>query len=230
MSLNFVSTTVLSSTDGVSHNTETRLEGSEAASTQSEGFKPLYEQLRKNAQEEQDKYDEVTKAMRGAQALDEEDVAHLQGIEDERAERLRQQALKEKEEVESYRLAKLDYQEASRSKQQEEEEELNNLIRQESEKKINEAKEGKSALAQLKPKIKVTKKRRRTDGKSAKGTAKKSNKIEADAKEKEDAKKEGSKADDKEEATSSRKDSSDKGAITGLGGLLGSYGSDSDSD
>ena len=102
MSLNFVSTTVLSSTDGVSHDTETRLESSSNHNNNtstSENYKPLYEQLRQNAQEEQDKYDEITKALRGTRALDDEDVAHLQSVEDERNERLRLQVLKEKEEL-----------------------------------------------------------------------------------------------------------------------------------
>ena len=143
MSLNFVSTTVLSSTDGVSHNTETRNENADntiSSSINRSGggggeFKPLYEQLRQNAQEDQDKYDEMTKAMRGTRTLDDEDVAHLQGIENQRSKRLHSQAMKEQEELESYRLAKLDHEDTQQSqsnkmKQQKEmeEQEINELV------------------------------------------------------------------------------------------------------
>ena len=230
MSLNFVSTTVLSSTDGVSHNAETRLETSGAdTSTQSSGtYKPLYEQLRQNQQEEQDKYDEQTRAMRGAQALDDEDIAHLQGVENERAERLRQQAVQEKEELESFRLAKMDFHEANKAKQDVQREE--DIMGKSLEKtKENKAMEGgditynTSSMAKLKPNIKVKKKRRRKQDTESNNVEKdneslKKPKIKFDTKDlrKEETKSKDSKPKDKGEHTS------------GLGGLLHGYDSDSE--
>lgn len=219
MSLNFVSTTVLSSTDGVSHNTETRLEtsGADASSNQSSGtYKPLYEQLRQNKQEEQDKYDEMTKAMRGGQALDDDDIAHLQGVENERAERLRQQAMKEKEELESFRLAKMDFHEANKAKQDKHNEEEDTVGKMfERAKKEAQNDDGgdvtnTSSLAQLKPNIKVTKKRRRKQPGTKEETPTKKTKSKSDAK------LEPKKADVENEKPS------------GLGGLLQGYDSDSD--
>ncbi len=225
MSLNFVSTTVLSSTDGVSHNTETRLETSAAGtSTQTSGsYKPLYEQLRKNQQDEQDKYDEMTKAMRGSQALDEEDIAHLEVVENERAERLRQQALKEKEELESFRLAKLDFHEANKAKQIEKQEE-EDLIGKASQKDLKVAENVKaeeannSSLTKLKSNIKLKKKRRRkqiseTDTENIKmESATSSKKVKAE-------KGEG----ESKIASSKREECS-----PGLSGLLQGYDSDSE--
>jgi hypothetical protein len=240
MSLNFVSTTVLSSTDGVSHNTETRLESSDAASTSRSGenYKPLYEQLRKNAQEEQEKYDEVTKAMRGTCTLDDEDVAHLQGIEDERSKRLQLQAVKEQEELESYRLAKLDYQESNKSKQ-DEQEEINTLVKLEKEKQKRieqqQSNEKKSMLMQLKPKIVVTKKRRRNPSTISHGADNNySNDTDNNKVTKKIAKNEQANTGSKESSTgisskSPQNESSSKNEGS-IGGLLSGYGSDSDSD
>eukprot|EP00555_Chaetoceros_dichaeta_P004397 CAMPEP_0198263192 /NCGR_PEP_ID=MMETSP1447-20131203/11589_1 /TAXON_ID=420782 /ORGANISM="Chaetoceros dichaeta, Strain CCMP1751" /LENGTH=251 /DNA_ID=CAMNT_0043951705 /DNA_START=121 /DNA_END=872 /DNA_ORIENTATION=- len=117
MSLNnFVSSSVLSSTDGVSHNTETPIEhpsgdSSTITSTlyrSSSNQAPLFEQLRKNQQEAQDNYDEVTKAMRGTRTLDDEDVAHLQSVEDVRVDRDREVQRNVDEELEMFRAAKME--------------------------------------------------------------------------------------------------------------------------
>ena len=59
MSLNFVSTSVLSSSDGVYTETQLQPTSSDSLATHR---KPLYEQLRENAEKDQEKYDEVTKA------------------------------------------------------------------------------------------------------------------------------------------------------------------------
>ena len=107
MSLNFVSTSVLSSTDGVSHNTETQLQPTSSASHPTDR-KPLYEQLRENAEKEQEKYDEVTKAMRGTTTLDEEDIAFIQGVEDRKAEMKNDVRRKEEEEIQMFRAARLE--------------------------------------------------------------------------------------------------------------------------
>jgi len=116
MSLNFVSSSVLSSTDGVSHNTETPIENRGASNNHynslshrsSSSQTPLFEQLRKNQQEAQDNYDEVTKAMRGTRTLDDEDVAHLQSVENVRVDRDREVRRNIDQELEMFRAAKME--------------------------------------------------------------------------------------------------------------------------
>lgn len=107
MSLHFVSTSVLSSTDGVSHNTETQLDPS-STSTNQTYQKPLYEQLRANAEQDQEKYDEITKSMRGTTTLNEEDVAFIQSVEDRKAEKKNKVKRKEEEEIQMFRAARLE--------------------------------------------------------------------------------------------------------------------------
>jgi hypothetical protein len=222
MSLNFVSTTVLSSTDGISHNTETRLETSDTASiSRGENYKPLYEQLRKNAKEEEDKYDEVTKAMRGTRALDEEDVAHLKSVDDERAERLRKQAMTEKEEVENFRLAKIDYDAKKRQSQEPVNNDGNEVSKNISvfdnatntKRGVEELEE--SNMTKRKPQIVVKKKRRRKI-------------IEAHSNEKQEVQKNGkidSTGHIKNDAPSKKPENKVEG---GLSELLCGYDSDSD--
>mmetsp|Transcript_18400 Transcript_18400/g.26111 ORF Transcript_18400/g.26111 Transcript_18400/m.26111 type:complete len:241 (-) Transcript_18400:453-1175(-) len=92
MSLSFVKSAVLSSTDGISHNEETTLHNSEAtslrnsSSANSASHRPLFEQLRANKELQDAKDDEFQKSIRGMQALDEEDVAHLDAVEEQRRE------------------------------------------------------------------------------------------------------------------------------------------------
>eukprot|EP00984_Skeletonema_dohrnii_P019245 scaffold9164_cov118-Skeletonema_dohrnii-CCMP3373.AAC.4 len=91
MSLSFVKSAVLSSTDGISHNEETTINTSEtasirASSTNSASHKPLFEQLRANKEIQDAKDDEFQKSIRGMQALDDEDVAHLDAIEEQKRE------------------------------------------------------------------------------------------------------------------------------------------------
>lgn len=105
MSLNFVSTSVLTSTDGVSHDTETDLGPS---SGPTEYVKPLFEQLRKNAQEAQDQYDEITKTMRGAKTLDEEDAAYIESLEEKKMQVLHKTKRQEDEEVQMFHAARLE--------------------------------------------------------------------------------------------------------------------------
>lgn len=108
MSLNFVSTSVLSSTDGVSHDKETNLDPNSSASANQTYQKPLYEQLRENAEREQEKYDEQTRAMRAATTLNEEDAAFIQGVEERKEEIKRNAKRKEEEELQMFRAARLE--------------------------------------------------------------------------------------------------------------------------
>lgn len=88
MSLSFVKSAVLSSTDGISHNEETTLHNSETASlrttTTTHQHRPLFEQLRANKELQEAQDDEFQKSIRGMQPLDEDDVAHLDAVEEQR--------------------------------------------------------------------------------------------------------------------------------------------------
>jgi hypothetical protein len=93
MSLSFVKTAVLSSTDGISHNEETSIDNNETQSLRASGgggggvHRPLFEQLRANRDAEQERDEEFQRSIRGTRALDEEDCAHLDAIERMREER-----------------------------------------------------------------------------------------------------------------------------------------------
>ncbi|KAL7431881.1 hypothetical protein ACHAXM_002836 [Skeletonema potamos] len=91
MSLSFVKSAVLSSTDGISHNEETTIDTQETASIRasaanSSSHKPLFEQLRANKEIQDAKDEEFQRSIRGMQALDDEDVAHLDAVEEQKRE------------------------------------------------------------------------------------------------------------------------------------------------
>lgn len=92
MSLSFVSSAVLKSTDGVSHNEEISVESKEVKQLRLRNeHRPLFEQLRANSEKEQEKLDEESKLMRmGMRPLDEEDCAHLEKVRDLKEERERE--------------------------------------------------------------------------------------------------------------------------------------------
>ena len=91
MSLSFVKSAVLSSTDGISHNEETIIDNRETQTLRASGaggggHKPLFEQLRANKDAEQERDEEFQKSLRGMRPLDEEDCAHLDAVERRRLE------------------------------------------------------------------------------------------------------------------------------------------------
>ena len=89
MSLSFVKSAVLSSSDGISHNEETTIDSKEAqaARSRSSTAKPLFEQLKANQDADQEREDEFQKSLRGMRPLDEEDCAHLDAIQRGRREK-----------------------------------------------------------------------------------------------------------------------------------------------
>ncbi|KAL7434204.1 hypothetical protein ACHAXH_003265 [Discostella pseudostelligera] len=111
MSLSFVKSAVLSSTDGISHNEETIIDNKETQSVRASGgggHKPLFEQLRANKDAEQERDEEYQKSLRGMRPLDEEDCAHLDAVERRRTEQ--EQSVKSgvEWEVAMFRAAKKD--------------------------------------------------------------------------------------------------------------------------
>eukprot|EP00588_Corethron_pennatum_P022427 CAMPEP_0194324094 /NCGR_PEP_ID=MMETSP0171-20130528/26483_1 /TAXON_ID=218684 /ORGANISM="Corethron pennatum, Strain L29A3" /LENGTH=257 /DNA_ID=CAMNT_0039082903 /DNA_START=17 /DNA_END=787 /DNA_ORIENTATION=+ len=111
MSLSFVKSAVLTSTDGISHDTETSIETSELSTLRSGSsiyVKPLFEQLQENKESAQEDYDNVTASLRGTRTLDEEDVAHLAGIEEKRHERERLVRRAEEDDVRMFHAARME--------------------------------------------------------------------------------------------------------------------------
>lgn len=110
MSLSFVSSAVLSSTDGVSHNEEKSIESKEVQALRSRAeHKPLFEQMRANKEEEEAKREELQRSMmRGTRALDEEDCAHLDAIHKQRMEKKMQVQTRTEEELALFRAARAD--------------------------------------------------------------------------------------------------------------------------
>mmetsp|Transcript_22607 Transcript_22607/g.34149 ORF Transcript_22607/g.34149 Transcript_22607/m.34149 type:complete len:205 (+) Transcript_22607:123-737(+) len=111
MSLSFVSSAVLTSTDGVSHNQEKELESKELEAVRKNAgrTKSLFEQLRSNKEAEEEKEAEQRLAiMRGTMALDEEDVAHLNALERSKLETEERIKTELNQELALFRAAKED--------------------------------------------------------------------------------------------------------------------------
>ena len=114
MSLSFVKSAVLSSTDGISHNEEISIDNNETQSLRSAAgggtgiHKPLFEQLRANRDQQQERDDEFQRSIRGTRALDEEDCAHLEAVERMRMEKEHDARSFVEREVELFRAARED--------------------------------------------------------------------------------------------------------------------------
>lgn len=112
MSLAFVSSAVLSSTDGVSHNEEKAIDSKEVRdvrSRQAGGQRPLFQQLQANKDKEDEERAEAQRnIMRGTMTLDDEDCAHLDAIQRQKDEH--QQSIRQSmdEELALFRAAKAD--------------------------------------------------------------------------------------------------------------------------
>jgi hypothetical protein len=179
--------------------------------------KPLYEQLRQNAQEAQDKFDEATKSMRGAKTLDVEDVAYIESLEQRKLEMMTKIKQTEEEELNMFRAAKM---EKSMTSSALEEEEVVQLP-QTKEIPIRE----KSSVQTVKPPI-IIKKRRRKQPESSNLAI---DEIESSKKKlKEDNDDEINQLGKQNQADDKLQEDS-KFKPTALGALL-AYGSDSESD
>ena len=109
MSLSFVSKSVLTANSDGTGFEETAIEGGETggSSSTSGGYSaPLFEQLRKNKDQEDEERDEYQKSiMRGTLALDEEDCAHLDAVRKQRQERDNLIHRETQSELEAFRAA-----------------------------------------------------------------------------------------------------------------------------
>jgi FAM192A/Fyv6, N-terminal domain len=203
MSLSFVSKSVLTAKEGGDGYEEKPIEGNEeVGSTATSYSKPLFEQLRANKEQEEQEREEFQKSiMRGTLALDEEDCAHLDAVQKQKAERNQAIQRETQSELEAFRAA----QAISRMEQGALADEDDDDDEEEKEKPKPESKPPAKATAQKKafvPKIVVKKRKKVVDV----GTV--------------DTKKPKAEPKKNEEETPK----------PAMGGLLDGYGSDSDSD
>ena len=111
MSLNnFVSTAVLSSKDGIGFDTEQVKESEDVVkarvAAESQGRRPLFQQLADQRQAAQDERDAIYKSNGGPdKVLDEEDVAFFEEIEREKLEKRHREMKEEQEALEAFRAA-----------------------------------------------------------------------------------------------------------------------------
>jgi hypothetical protein len=219
MSLNFVSKSVLTSKDGVSHDTETDLEPT-TSSGPTTYVKPLSEQLRQNAQEAQEKYDEMTKSMRGAKTLDAEDVAFIESLEQRKLQMMHSVKKQEEEELNIFRAAKIEKSMVSSTLEEEEMDQL--PLTKEIPIKTS------SASHSVKPPI-IIKKRRRKQPENSKSTNSDTHEPESRNKKiKKDGNDYAKRVDERKQVDDELQEVS-KEKPNALGALL-AYGSDSESD
>jgi FAM192A/Fyv6, N-terminal domain len=107
MSLSFVSSAILTSTDGVSHNEETEVSTKKVDSFRKNGGscqKSLFEQLRSNQDEEDaTRMESELSRIRGTLALNEDDVAHLNAVHQARLTVEQQRRLELEQETAQFR-------------------------------------------------------------------------------------------------------------------------------
>lgn len=184
--------------------------------------KPLFEQLRQNQEEEQAKQEEMQREMmRGTMALDDDDVAHLGALQQQRTERERAIQQRTQEELMLFRAAKAERQQIELEDENDDETEggASTKAQLAPDPALAEAKKKPATLA---PKIVVKKRKRRVD--PAKDIQAKSEEHAAGKKTKQESiqvdNRGGEKVGEAKEAPSA-----------GLSGLLSGYGSsDDDSD
>jgi hypothetical protein len=218
MSLSFVSSAVLSSTDGVSHNEEKSIESKEVKALRNkQEHKPLFEQLRNNREEEDAAREEFQRTMmRGTRALNEEDCAHLDAIQREKEMREQKVRSQEDEEIALFRAAKADRAQADVVLDNDDDDNGDEKQKEsEGEKKVADSQPKNGPLV---PKILAKRRRQPTDDTNvAKDPSKKARADEAITSEKLVI-----------SIVPSKKEEGDK---CGLESLLGAYGSsDDDSD
>lgn len=107
MSLSFVSSAVQTGTSAGGFE-ETAIENNETeAVNRRNAHKPLFEQLRSNQEEDQEKKEDAERElMRNTCALDDDDVAHLESLQRQRSDRDRKIQERTQNEVDGFRAAK----------------------------------------------------------------------------------------------------------------------------
>ena len=222
MSLSFVSSAVqIGTADGGFE--EKKIENKETeAVNRRNAHKPLFEQLRSNQEEDEEKKAELQRQiMRSTCALDDEDVAHLDSLEKQRSDRERKIQEQTKNELDSFRAAKALRQQAALSVDLEEDD-INTSDKNTS---LGTREKVAPALAPRMPVIKVKKRKRRTeDSTEITSKPKLAEKPKSSDQETEP------KSDEAQSATSTKESVTPPKPVGGLGGLLSGYGSSSDEE
>lgn len=253
MSLSFVSSAVQTGTaDGGFEETPIETKETEAVNRRN-AHKPLFDQLRANQEDDQEKKDELQRQlMRSTCALDEDDVAHLDSIERQRTDRQRQIRERTENELKEFRAARALKQQATVSRDYNDDDDgsdndvgTEEVVLPMASAIENSAgvQENPAPVATSLPVIKVKKRKRRVDPTNEKSTNTDTNKrgpskqkvVDSNSEEKDTQGKASSGAN--ETNPTSKKENDQSSGIAknntssgGLGGLLSGYGSSSDED
>lgn len=239
MSLSFVKSAVLSSTDGVSHNEETTIDTKETQSLRAAGGgsqKPLFEQLRANKDAEEEKNAEFQRSLRGTATLDDEDCAHLNSVEQLRNEKAHAVKSGIEREVALFRAAREDRALTQTVMDGDDDDIKDAAIKSKADPTAGEIPK-KEAAKKIVPKFTIKKKRKRdptrskddnvdTTKKAASSQGKKTNNAATGQEKQID----NTKNDEGKKELSSTKNADDSDSDNGGGGLLGLGCYDSDSE
>mmetsp|Transcript_75 Transcript_75/g.170 ORF Transcript_75/g.170 Transcript_75/m.170 type:complete len:240 (-) Transcript_75:150-869(-) len=235
MSLSFVSSAVqVGTADGGFEETAIENKETEAVNRRN-AHKPLFEQLRSNQEEDQEKKEEAERQiMRSTCALDDEDVAHLDALQKQQSERERKIQERTKNELDSFRAARALRQQAALGSDQEEEDnnDSNNISRGMGVQTL--VPKEKVVPTPSLPVIKVKKRKRRTNDSNETTTSKpktsdQESNLEQKEKSEKDLKETGQSVSDSNTTggPSTKKSVTNEDGGGGLGSLLSGYGSSS---
>eukprot|EP00531_Pseudo-nitzschia_arenysensis_P007760 CAMPEP_0116137864 /NCGR_PEP_ID=MMETSP0329-20121206/12468_1 /TAXON_ID=697910 /ORGANISM="Pseudo-nitzschia arenysensis, Strain B593" /LENGTH=244 /DNA_ID=CAMNT_0003632793 /DNA_START=27 /DNA_END=761 /DNA_ORIENTATION=- len=244
MSLSFVSSAVqIGTSDGGFEETVIENKETEAVNRRN-AHKPLFEQLRSNQEEDQEKKEEMQRTiMRSTCALDDEDVAHLDALQKQRSDRERKIQERTKNELDSFRAARALRQQAALASDQEEDDtnDTNNISRGTSAEMLI-SKEKTVPTSSL-PMIRVKKRKRRMNDSTETTSKPKSSEQESTLEQKGESELntgdivQSSSSSNATGAQSTKKLPADTAAAAtnedgggGLGSLLSGYGSSSDEE
>ncbi|CAJ1954417.1 unnamed protein product [Cylindrotheca closterium] len=221
MSLSFVSSAVQTGrSDGGYDEVQIESKEKEAVNKRNE-HKPLFEQLRKNQEEEDAKQEEMQlQMMRGTCALDEDDVAYLDSLEKRKLEKQREIQQQTQDEIAMFRAARVQKQESTLDDDDDDDdddESDGSIVPLEKKMKPVEAEPSKAAAPVVKKGPMIVIKKRKRKGATAEPTNK-PKALESKRKEQPEEK--------KGEPKQEKAEKSNQGG--GLGGLLGGYGSSDD--
>lgn len=109
MTLRFVKTSVLSSTDGIDFSNEVAVESEEAkmarVAAERASQRSLFDQLSEQRQKKQDEYDANTKRIFAPpKGIDEEEFSFLKDVDDRRQEMEKRRKEEEEREIQRFRL------------------------------------------------------------------------------------------------------------------------------
>ena len=224
MSLSFVASAVQTGTsDGGYEETPIESKIVEAVNRQN-ATKPLFEQLRQQQEEEQERQEEMQREiMRGTCTLNEEDVAHLDSLRQQREEKERVIRERTQEEVAAFRAARAEKQQEQLDQEQELKEATSKTAEEYNNNDSQDHETKPTNKPRIVPKIVVKRKRRQPESETEASTSALQNER--------NVVEERSSSNDPKKPKVSTEEATSGETKVGLGGLLSGYGSsDDDSD